>query len=244
LSAIFSSFNPTVRNSGVEVSISLPIGNTGSTPAPGVFVTGISFGSAARISPAGFPVFLGDLAVSNNVSVDARFSSTGLVIGNRYLMTVRGVYGSGAVILAFTVNRFIVVPAVSAPPVTFLQATAEVSITPNTWTYTLYNDEPATSTLYIGAFSLDLVAPVTIANTPDGWSADTDNRSYVLWYAADQQLPYPHQVSPGGSLGGFQLQSVATRSESTRYALASWDHQSNGASLVSFDYVLSPSPPP
>ena len=61
--------------------------------------------------------------------------------------------------------------------------------------------------LFINAISLDMAAPFTVTQTPPGWAVDTDNASYVLWYAADVQLPYPNHIAPGALLTPFQIQS-------------------------------------
>lgn len=238
----FSTGRPLILNSDSEITVSMPITNIGPGAAANVRVTDIILGTAARVSPPGFPVFLAaSLPAHNFASVSPRFSASQLVVGGKYLITVRGTYETGSATYGFAVNRYILVPTPSPPPVASVRAHVGVSATREVWTYTIFNDEPQTSQQFIAAFSLDVVAPATVTRTPRGWVALTDNASYVLWYANDQQPPYPHHIAPGGSLGGFQIQSPRSGSESTAYIVTAWDHQANKAGLVFPDLVLSPS---
>jgi hypothetical protein len=141
----------------------------------------------------------------------------------------------------FQVNRFIVIPGPVVPPVGLLKAQIDVKESSGVWSYTLLNDESGDSPNFINAFSLDIVAPVSVSGTPVGWQLKTDGASYVLWYAEDTQPPYPHQVAPGASLVGFSIQSEKKRSEPTGFAITAWNHQTNKAGLVKLGAVLSPS---
>jgi hypothetical protein len=238
----FTSGTPEILNSENELTVSLPLLNIGSEAAANVELTDIILRSTTRLSPAGMPLFIGNLAPDNTAAISPRFDSRPLTVGSRYLLTVRGTYDVSGTVYGFAVNRYIVVPAASPPPVELLKARVAVVVIPGSWTYTIHNNEAPLSQQFIAAFSLDIVAPVTVIGTPEGWEVETDNSSYVLWVATDQQLPYPHHIAPGGSLGGFQIQSSSRmQSESTPYVVTAWNHQSDEAGLVSPDLVLSPS---
>lgn len=236
----FATGTPDVLNSENRVSFALPLLNIGTGTAANVQITSITLGAATRLSPP-LPVFLGDLGVDNAVSANARFNGSGLTVGGRYLITVRGTYQSGGATFGFTVNRYIVIPPPVEPPVRLLKARVEVAAAAGVWSYTLFNDEAPDSSQFINAFSLDIVAPVTVTGTPEGWDVLTDNASFVLWFATDQEAPYPQHIAPGASLGGFVIQSPRINSETTGVSITSWDHQNDQAGLVALDASLSPS---
>ena len=169
-----------------------------------------------------------------------RFRSAGLVPGQRLLLTVRGTYGTRSVQQGFVVSRYVTVPPVTAYPVTLLRARIQATVQPAVWNYTLFNDEPAGSPHYLAALSITVAAPVSVTGTPSGWLADTDNMTYVGWFAVDAQLPYPNHVAPGASLGGFQLQSPTALSESTSCVINAWRHDTDAAGLVTTDFVATP----
>jgi hypothetical protein len=236
----FSTGTPEVVNSENRVSFALPLLNTGTGTAVNVRVTGITLGSAVRLSPP-LPLTLGDLGVDNAVSANARFSASGLTVGGRYLVTGKGTYQSEAgATFGFSVNRYIVIPSPVEPSIRLLKAHVNVAPASGIWSYTLFNDEAPESSQFINAFSLDVVAPVTVIGTPSGWDFQTDNASFVLWFATEQQPPYTQHIAPGASLGGFSIQSARSSSEATGYSLTAWDHQNDQAGLVTFDAVYSP----
>ena len=105
----FSTRTPDVLNSAGRLSFSLPVLNTGAGLANNLIITDITLSAAARVGPA-LPLSLGDLAVDNVILVNANFLNDGLVVGSRYLVTVRGTYESGGVLYGFALNRYIVVP--------------------------------------------------------------------------------------------------------------------------------------
>jgi hypothetical protein len=193
------------------------------------------------VSPSVFRIFVGDLAVGNNSNVNMIFSAANLAVGARYLLTIRGTYQIGTQNLGFSVNRFIVIPAVTTLPVALLNAEVSVAIGSDSWSYAISNDEAVGSTLYIASFSLDVVAPVSITGTPAGWIGKTDNISYVGWYANDGGQPYSHQVAPAATLSGFKIASSTALSQSTAYIVTSWDHEADTSGLVFSDYISSPS---
>ena len=122
-----------------------------------------------------------------------------------------------------------------------LGARLDVAVSGGSWNYTVRNFELPSSTLYIATFSIDIATPVTVTSTPPGWDVETDNTSYVLWFSTDVSQPYPSHIAPGVSLGGFQLNSVKTSSESTHYVITSWNHTTDSVGPVYHDMVLTPS---
>ena len=235
--AVLSTMTPQILNSGNVVSFSLPILNTGSDAATSVFITSMSLGTAKRVGPVA-PVFAGTLGVDNLIFANGAFSADALPVGSTAMITIDGTYQVQGATYGFQVNRFITIPAPVAPPITLLQAQLSAVEAGTTWSYTVSNNEPAGSPQQVGAFSVDIVAPVTVSSTTPGWEALTDGASYVLWYAT---TPNPNYVAPGASLSGFAIQSARTASESTGFALAAWNQTSNQAGLVALGAVLSPS---
>lgn len=231
---------PGLINTGTELFVSMPLANAGSAVAPNVFLTEFKVGSAPLLSPSAFPVFVGDIAPGNSGATNARFNMFGLVPGQKYLVTLRGVYGPADSQLGFAANRYVTIPAVTAYPVELLKASVKSLVQPSTWNYTICNDEPESSQQFLAGFSLTIAAPVTVTGTPPGWIVETDNSTYVAWFAADEGLPYPNQVRPGSSLDGFQIQSSTTLSESTPYLLSSWRQDTDTGGLVAPDVVVTP----
>lgn len=119
----------------------------------------------------------------------------------------------------------------------------DVSVNSSIWTYTLINDEPANSPNYINSFSLAVDAPITVTNTPNGWDYQTDGSSYVLWFNTDIALPYPHDVAPATSLGGFEIGSPNAASIAQVVGLDSWDHFADAPGTTLTTTVLAPSSP-
>jgi len=238
---IFATQTPDILNTPQGVSFSVPILNTGTAEASSLVITNISLGTAKRLVPLAMPFFIGDVGIDNAISVSALFDGSALTAGTRYLITIRGTYQLDSLTYAFQVNRFVAIPAQVASPVVYLAANVTVVPGPAVWSYTVTNDEAAGSPQFINAFSLDVAAPVSVVGTPPGWSVITDNASVVLWYSSDTAAPYPHQIAPGQSLSGFQLQGTSPASESTGFALTAWNQTTNTAGSVLLSAVLSPS---
>jgi hypothetical protein len=120
---------------------------------------------------------------------------------------------------------------------------ADVTVTagPPVWSYTLINNELLDSPNFITSFSLTVDAPIIVTGTPTGWDFSTDDATYVFWYNTDPALPYPHDVAPGASLGGFSISSTATSSELLSYGLSGWDHSLDQPGPTVAGTVLSPS---
>src|SRR5688572_4615212 len=102
------------------------------------------------------------------------------------------------------VGMLLAVLALYAQPVgaQTLSSHVDVSSGPPTWSYTVFNDEPAGSEDHIKFFALDVQAPITVTGTPAGWNFDTDGMTFVLWFNEDPAPPYPNDIAPGTSLGG------------------------------------------
>lgn len=238
----FSTKAPDVLNIGQTFSFSLPVLNIGQVLASNIVISDIDFGPAARVGPV-LPLSLGDLAVDNVLAVNGLFSAGDLVVGQRYLATIRGTYGVGDATYGLVLNRYITVPPAISSPVALLAAHISLVFDPlaKTWTYKVFNDEDNGSPRFINAISLDVNAPFLVTGTPVGWGVDTDNLSFVLWRALDQVIPYPHHIPPGRSLGGFQIQSPADGSTSMGFVTTSWNHQTDQADLVAPGSALAPS---
>lgn len=231
---------PDVVNNVGRLWVSLPVLNTGAGTATALTVTAITLGTAARIEPA-LPFVLGDLAPNNTIGVAAGFRSDGLVVGSRLTLVVQGTYRMEGSTFGFTLNRPVTVPPASAPVVPALAARVEVAVAAGVWSYTLFNEESGTPR-HINAISLDLASPVVVTGTPPGWAVETDTGTYVAWIATDTQLPYPSQIAPGASLGGFRVRAQAgpRASEAKPYTITSWNHQTDQADLVVFGTTLVP----
>lgn len=232
--------DPAVIHVAGSVSLNIPVLNVGELGLVNLLCTNITLGSAQRTSPVGFPIVVDQLAASNSVRVAARFSDADLVVGKRYLLTVRGSYVVNGVVYGLALNRYVQLPTVTVPAEPSLSARVEVSTSTNYWNYRLINVEPTGSKQFLASLALTVFAPVTVTGTPAGWQVETDNASYVLWTAADFVLPYPNQVAPSAALGGFQLMSPRLGSEATAFSLAAWNHATDDAGLNLGDYTLTP----
>ena len=111
----------------------------------------------------------------------------------------------------------------------------------STFTYTVFNDESISSSLYATTFSLTTNAPFTVISSPAGWAYETDNVSQIDWYNTDPSLPYPHDVAPGSSLSGFVIQSDITTTQLLGDGVTSWDHSSDSGGSTYTGYVIAPS---
>lgn len=109
------------------------------------------------------------------------------------------------------------------------------------FSYTVFNDEPASSSLYISAFHLTVDAAFVVANSPAGWDYVSDFSTYIDWFNTDAALPYPNDIAPGSSLGGFTLRSSVTTSESLPFTASSWDHSTDEGGPSADGSVLAPS---
>src|SRR5205814_144676 len=119
---------------------------------------------------------------------------------------------------------------------------ADVDLVSRRWSYTVFNDEPSGSPRYLNVISVDTVTPFEVTGTPTGWAVDTDNITYVLWYATATAAPYIGHVAPGSSLSGFQIRPTddLAPSEARAYSITSWNHTTDSVDLVAFGTTLVP----
>ncbi|MDQ1830592.1 hypothetical protein [Massilia scottii] len=231
---------PGIEHVNGQVFLNLHIMNVGEAPLGNLHISAMTLGSARRASPPGFPIVIELIGASATAHVTARFSSAELAVGGKYLFTLSGTYTVGGLAYGLSLNRFIRLPAATAAALPRFKARVESASRARYWNYTLFNDEPAGSRKSIATLSLAIAAPVAVTGIPAGWAVETDGQTFVLWYAADDAPPYPHQLGPGQSLSGFQLMSTRTRSEASPAALTSWNHASDEAGPVVSDYVMTP----
>ena len=122
-------------------------------------------------------------------------------------------------------------------------AHTDVNIGSSSWTYTLYNDETIGSPNFITDFTLKVNAPITVFSSPTGWDFQTDGLTYVYWYDTDSSLPYPDDVAPGASLGGFGIDSTVMTSTALSYTLNAWDHSQDAPGPGANGTVFAPNAP-
>jgi len=224
-----------------ELRVGISIINASTVALANFRLTDIGLGAAKAINPpAGPPLYLGTLGAHGTALAAARFSSAGLTAGAKYLLSVRAVYQLDGVNYGLQLNKYITLPAPALPEMPRLRARMVAQTVPNYWNYTLVNDEAPGSTQWLASFSVQVAAPVAVTGTPPGWSVVTDNISYVLWTADDFVPPYVHQVQPGQSLGGFQLMSASTSSESSPATVAAWDQTIDTGGRTIGDYLPTP----
>ena len=111
------------------------------------------------------------------------------------------------------------------------------------FTYTISNEEPPGSQLFLSNFHLESNAPFQVISSPAGWSFITDNFSYIDWFCTNTVSPFPNDVAPGALLGGFVIQSALTNSESLGFALVSWQHGTTNSGPSIQGFVAAPSIP-
>ena len=117
----------------------------------------------------------------------------------------------------------------------------EAAQTGTDFVYTLFNDEVVGSSNYIALFQILVNAPITVTGTPNGWSFDTDGSTFVSWFNTDTELPYPNDIAPTSSLGGFQISSTTDTSELQPYSVLSWDHTADSSGPSVTGGVIAPS---
>jgi hypothetical protein len=231
---------PGIEHVDGQLHLLVPVVNVGDLPLSGLEVRAVKLGGAARLSPSAFPVVLGMLEGRSAASFAVRFSAGSLAVGRRYLLTLTISYACGNTVNGLQLNRYVRIPPAAPPATGALHARVTTLLAQNTWRYTLHNDEPADSGLYVSSLALMVSAPVMITGTPPGWRGETDGISYVFWRAADYLRPYPNHLMPGQSLAGFRLNSPHSASQASAAAMSSWNHTLDAAGPVLTDYVLTP----
>jgi hypothetical protein len=121
-----------------------------------------------------------------------------------------------------------------------VQAHVEVVQAGTNFTYTVFNDEAAGSSMYLDAFHLEARAPFDVVSSPPGRVFETDHFTYIDWVCTNDVLPYPQEVAPGGTLTGFILRSKVAASEPHGYAVTSWNNTSDASGPVSRGKVAAP----
>jgi hypothetical protein len=116
------------------------------------------------------------------------------------------------------VLAFITVPRLSPA----LPAHVVLNQTGTNFSYTLFNDAPASSQEYLNVFHLNPTGPFQVGPTPLGWSFVTDYLSYIDWFCVNPLSANPNDVAPGSSLAGFSITSLTDTTISSTYALTSW----------------------
>lgn len=232
----FATAEPSLLHFSGSLRFSLPLLNIGKGVAELVYVDRITLNNAPAVG--GFlPRMVGTLREGGVGAVNGRFASAGLLVGGKYTLSVRGRYRAGGVTSGFIVNRAIVVPPSTQPPLDLLRARVDHFLSGGLWSYVAANEEPVGSDHSIVAFSLDVVAPVQVMSTPVGWEVLTDNAKYVLWHT-DPSSGY--QIRPGAALGVFAISSPRLQSEGTAFSLAAWNYTTSGAGRVAFGATASP----
>lgn len=109
------------------------------------------------------------------------------------------------------------------------QAASHVSTTTigDTYSYTLFNDEPASSSAFLSLFTIQCNAPFVVTGSPTGWTAETDGFSYVTWANEDPEFPFPNEIAPGTSRAGFAILRLAGSPANHEYQAFTWDHATN-----------------
>jgi hypothetical protein len=107
--------------------------------------------------------------------------------------------------------------------------------------YVVFNDESVGSQYCLDAFHLDINGPVASISTPQGWSFETDNFTYIDWLCTSSSLPYTNGIMPGTSLAGFGIQSLAGTSETNTYAISAWDNVATNSGPTILGFIAVPS---
>jgi hypothetical protein len=119
-----------------------------------------------------------------------------------------------------------------------LQASVTLARSGTFWNYTISNRESVSFGRSVNTFYLPLSAPIKNVGAPTGWVTDTDNQTFVLW-SNNEGSPYSRDIAPGGSLSGFQFETMALGT-AVSYDLASWDHASDRLGLIANGSVTTP----
>ncbi len=114
-----------------------------------------------------------------------------------------------------------ILPVCLAGPV--LNADIASSNSGSTWSYTLDNNETAGSGNFIRSFTVTLDAFINVITSPAGWDFNSDFLTFITWLA-DDTPPFPFDVAPGASLGGFSIQSPTGVVRMNNAVISSWNH--------------------
>jgi len=95
---------------GERFMIAVPIINDGTVTAANVQVSGATWGTAPRLSPATFPDVLGSIGPDANAVFQADFNVTGLSPHTRLPLTITGTYQVNEVTFNFTLTKLVTLP--------------------------------------------------------------------------------------------------------------------------------------
>lgn len=104
------------------------------------------------------------------------------------------------------------------------------------WSYEMINH----TSHPISVVSLFVEAPFKVTSSPVGWAVHADGCSTVDWISKDTEMPYPHDIQPGASLGGFTIRSAAKTSVNGKYVIQSWDETNGRGGKVFEGEILVP----
>jgi hypothetical protein len=121
-----------------------------------------------------------------------------------------------------------------------LATRVEVNQLGTTFIYTVFNEEPLGSPNFVNLFHLNVAAPITVTGTPPGWEFSTDNATFIGWFNADTETPYPDDIAPQESVT-FSIETNVTTTELLRYTVSSWDHPADAPGPAFRDRILAPS---
>lgn len=136
-------------------------------------------------------------------------------------------------LLLFAIGAIVGANADTLPSVTESQPNAF------TWSYSISNNEPASSADFVYGFELAIQAKITSIQTPLGWDYQTDQYSYIYWFSTSTAAPYPDDLPPGVSLSGFVLSANAL-SGASESVILSWNHLTDELGTVSYGAVDAP----
>lgn len=204
---------PNVTFSAGHLAIEYPVVNTGDASATRLTLTSVVLSIAPRLDPT-LPWVLGDLFPNTSTLVNSIYSAPNATPGTTATLTVGGTYLAGSTLTNFTLTTQITVPQSTPEPEALLLAKVQATVTPSTrtWAYAVLSLEPSGSQRYVNAFSIDMVGPFSVVNTPNGWNVLTDNATYVGWYAKSAS----NYVAPGLSKDGFRIQAQSSTTSEGR----------------------------
>jgi hypothetical protein len=107
-SVSFSSQTPLSGEVGADFVVLFPLFNSGSADAEKVQITSVTLGHATPVNPS-LPLSAGTMTAGDHKVLDFQFAATGLTVGGKYLLTIRGTYQQGTQTLGFSINRFLAV---------------------------------------------------------------------------------------------------------------------------------------
>ncbi len=102
----FSSDSPESGIAGNAFVVLIPLENSGTGDAANVVVTSAMLGSVSPSAPS-IPIPLGPWPAASPKQLVLQFPTSRLVIGSRYLLTIRGTYDSQVGQLGFAVSRIL-----------------------------------------------------------------------------------------------------------------------------------------